>query len=198
MTQGAQDAGGGFGAAAGGNASRGILVIVAAVLVGLVLLKVGMSDSDATADEGQSTVAASGETADDPTGTATTAAGDPSAPVEEVTTTVDLGVARAPGEVAVLVLNGTDGPVTGVAGKGRDKLKTEAYTTRSPKNAKAPSPSAVYYTPGFEPEAIAVAEVLGADPALVVQPLDPATVPIDDTQEADIVVVVGNDGVIVV
>ncbi|MEZ5340820.1 MAG: LytR C-terminal domain-containing protein [Acidimicrobiales bacterium] len=107
-------------------------------------------------------------------------------------------MARPAGEVAVLVLNGTEGPVAGIAGAGANKLKTNNYVTRDPKNATVPSPSAVYYADGFEAEAIAVASVFGADPAVVVQPLDPATVPISDTQSADIVVVVGNDGVIVV
>lgn len=195
MTQGAHDAGGGFGQSASGNAARGALVIVAALLLGFVLLQQGLSGSD---DDDSAVGATTGTTAvsDDGT-TGTTSIDNPDGPAEEVTTST-LGAPRPASEVAVLVLNGTDGPVAGIAGKGSDKLKTNNYITRDAKNASTPSPSAVYYTAGFEAEARVVAEVLGASPDAVVSALDPATVPIDDTQSANIVVVVGNDGVIVV
>lgn len=196
MTQGAHDAGGGFGQSAGGNAARGAMVIVAALLLGFVLLQQGLTGSDgddtaATGTTDNSTVAGSGSTE-------TTSIDNPEVSVPAETTQATLGASRPAGEVAVLVLNGTDGPVSGIAGKGSDKLKTNNYITRDAKNASQPSPSAVYYAEGFEAEARVVAEVMGASADAVVSALDPATVPIGDTQAANIVVVVGNDGVIVV
>ena len=57
----------------------------------------------------------------------------------------------------------------------------------------------VYFTEGFEAEAVDVATVMGvADPGSVVQALDPSAPPIADLQDANIVVQIGNDGVIVV
>ncbi len=195
MTQGAHDAGGGFGQSAGGNAARGAMVIVAALLLGFVLLQQGLtgSNGDDTAAAGttNSTTATEGSP-----GTTSIDNPETSAPVETPAPT--LGASRPAGEVAVLVLNATDGPVAGIAGKGSDKLKTNNYITRDAKNATQPGPSAVYYAEGFEAEARVVAEVLGVSPDAVVSALDPATVPIADTQSANIVVVVGNDGVIVV
>ena len=91
--------------------------------------------------------------------------------------------------------NGTDG-LKGIAGRGTDILKTNNYITRDPKNADVVGPSVILYTEGFEAEAAAVAAVYGVDPSLVVQPFDPANSPIADIQEADIIVRVGNDGVI--
>ena len=194
MTQGAHDAGGGFGQSAGGNVARGAMVIVAALLVGFVLLQQGLSGSggdDTAASTTNSTAATEGSSE-------TTSIDNPEVSVPVETPAPTLGALRPAGEVAVLVLNATDGPVAGIAGKGSDKLKTNNYVTRDAKNATASGPSAVYYAEGFEAEARVVAEVLGASPDAVVSALDPATVPIADTQAANIVVVVGNDGVIVV
>jgi hypothetical protein len=189
MTTGAHDAGGGFGRSAGANAARGVMVIVGAVIVGLLLMNRGLGSDQAEAT-GQTEVEA---VATEPITDA--------APVESTTTTstttapVALGAPRDASEVAVLVTNGTDG-LKGIAGRGTDILKTNNYITRDPKNADVVGPSVILYTEGFEAEAAAVAAVYGVDPSLVVQPFDPANSPIADIQEADIIVRVGNDGVI--
>ena len=190
MTAGAHDAGGGFGRSAGANAARGIMVIVAAVVVGLLLMSRGLSDRGGEADAAASST------------TATTAETEPAVSESSTTTqtvmeetTTPLEPARDPSEVAVLVLNGTDG-LKGVAGRGTEKLKESNYVTRDPKNADVVGPSVILFTDGFEAEAIAVAEVYGVSPDAVVKPFDPATSPIADTQDADIIVRIGNDGVI--
>ncbi len=190
MTTGAHDAGGGFGRSAGANVARGVMVIVGAVIIGLLLMNRGLSDNRAGASA-----------TDEPTeATATTLADDTTVSSQSTTTATTeppttLGAPRDPSEVAVLVVNGTEN-LKGVAGRGTDILKTSNYITREPKNADVNGPSVILYTDGYQAEANAVAAIYGVDPATYVQPFDPASSPIADTQEANIVVRIGNDGVI--
>ncbi|MEZ5377206.1 MAG: LytR C-terminal domain-containing protein [Acidimicrobiales bacterium] len=199
MTAGAHDAGGGFSRSAGTNAARGVLVIIAAVAVGLLLMFRGIGDSsNDTAADATPAADGGGDTSD------AAAAGDTSTTVPtgdtvvESTTTTVSAPPRDPSEVKVLVLNGTDATsrVAGVAGAGTDLLKPSNYITLEPKDADINGPSAVFYTEGYLAEANAVAAVYGVDPATVVQPLDPTASPIADTQGANIVVRIGSDGVI--
>ena len=202
MTTGAHDAGGGFGRSAGANAARGIMVIVAAVIVGVLLMNRGLDDDGAntagaaTGDTGtEATETADGATDDGSTtdGSTIDDAADGTAPDSSTT----LPPPRDPSQVAVLVLNGANG-VPGVAGRGTDVLKTQNYLTKDPKDADVDGPSVVLFQPGFESEAIAVAAAFGVDPALVVQPFDVATSPVADTQGANVIVRIGNDGLITV
>ncbi len=197
MTTGAHDAGGGFGRSAGANAARGIMVIVAAVIVGVLLMNRGLDGDGANPntagaseapDDTSGDTAATGDTTPGQT-TDTVAGGD------TTTTTAALPVPRDPSEVSVLVLNGTDG-IKGVAGRGTDILKIKNYLTKDPKDALVNGPSVVLFQAGYESEAIAVATAFGVDPALVVQPFDAATSPIADIQGANIIVRIGSDGLI--
>lgn len=193
MTTGAHDAGGGFGRSAGANAARGIMVIVAAVIIGVLLMNRGLDGDGAKpntagAADAPDDTAATGDTT--PGQTADTVAGG-----DTTTTTAALPVPRDPSEVSVLVLNGTEG-IKGVAGRGTDVLKIKNYLTKDPKDALVNGPSVVLFQAGYESEAIAVATAFGVDPALVVQPFDVATSPIADTQGANIVVRIGSDGLI--
>jgi hypothetical protein len=192
MTTGAHDAGGGFGRSAGANVARGVMVIVGAVIVGLLLMNRGLSsdssaEADVASDESASADGSTDETNVEEAPPETTT------PVTETPPT--LGAPRDASEVAVLVTNGTDG-LKGIALRGTDILKTNNYITRDPKNADVVGPSVIMFTEGFEAEANAIAEVYGVDPAVVVTAFDAATSPIADTQDADVVVRVGNDGVI--
>lgn len=200
MTAGAHDAGGGFGRSAGANVARGLMVIVGAVIVGLLLMNRGLGDTQAEAEAGGTEVDASADGSGDGAEAATDTESTTTTTTEPDSSTT-LGAPRDPSEVAVLVLNGTAGddgqPLKGVAGRGTDLLKTNNYITKDPKNSPAPGPSAVYFAEGFEAEALAVAEVMGvADAATVVMPIDPTAPPIEDLQGANIVVQIGNDGVI--
>lgn len=208
MTAGAHDAGGGFGRSAGANAARGVGVIVAAVLLGILLMSQGLgesveaasdddttsesTDTDATTD-GDAAATEATETTDD--GVATDAAGDDAAADEAVVEAP--AVARPPAEVTVLVLNGTNG-LQGVAGRGSAVAENAGYLTADPKNADVDGPSVILYTEGYEADAIALAGVYQVDPALTVQAFDPANSPIADTQGANVIIRVGNDGVIAV
>lgn len=164
----------------------------------------GSADADG-ADDGRGTGgdAMAGESTGDPEPTAGDDAatadvgatgGDGSDPTSTTGTEPAGPEVRVPADVKVLVLNGAG--AKGIAGRGSAILADAGYDVLAPKNADFLGPSLVLYTEGLEEEATAVAEVFGADPAAVVGPLDPADKPIQDTRNADIVVVVGQDGLI--
>jgi len=97
-------------------------------------------------------------------------------------------------DTTVLVLNAASGK--GVAAAGAQILKDAGYTVMAPKNANGPSKSKILYTKGNEAAAEAVAAVFDVDPAAVVGPFDPAKSPIASIGDADVIVVIGTDGVI--
>lgn len=195
MTAGSHDSGEGFGRSAGVNAARGIAVIVGAVLLGVFLMVRGVDDNSVAA----AADAVEAETPDESEDSTTPAVADvvttlPPEEAEAVDTT--LGAQRNPAEVLTLALNGTDPIQSGVAGGTRDRLVVAGYAAANPKNADTPGPSVILFVEGFESDARAIADVFGADPALVVKPFDAATSPIADTQSANVIVMAGSDGVI--
>ena len=103
-------------------------------------------------------------------------------------------VARTPAEVKVLVLNGAQ--TQGIAARGTEALKAASYITAAPKNANTQQPSVILYQEGYELDANAVAAVFTAGLEAIVQPIDPAALPIDDTQGANVIVVIGSDNLI--
>ncbi len=113
------------------------------------------------------------------------------------TTTTTASAARPPGEVTVQVLNATDR--SGIAGQGTDLLSLAGYSTIPAGNAVEPQESGIYYSEGYEAEALAVAETLGTGLESLVGPLD-STAPLSDDPAdaglADIVVVLGTDDAI--
>lgn len=208
MTAGAHEAAGGNlgpGGSVGASSARGVIVIVAAVAVGLLLMWRGLGETDSQAvDAGASEETTTsddassddGAVADDATDGAAT--DDGTATDGGTDTTSDstaAPVAHPPAEVKVLVLNGTNG-IKGVAGRGTEVAAGAGFATAEAKNADVDGPSVVLYVEGYEADAIAVAQAFSVDPAAVVQPFDPATSPIADTQGAHVIVRVGNDGLI--
>lgn len=202
MSNGAHDSGGGLGRSASANAFRGIAVIAAAILVGVLLLNRGVSDegiATAAGGDDEETATTTTEPEEEPVDpaeatTETTAATGDDAAQPEITTTTATPEVRPPAEVRVLVLNGSGRQ--GEASRGAATFTEAGYETATPKNAPQPGPSAIYYAEGYAQEASAVATTLGLDPALVVRPLDPAAPPIDDIQGAHLIVMAGNDGLI--
>lgn len=159
--------------------ARGILLIVVAVALGIVLLQATDSPEpfQATADGG----GAGGDRGttpeiDDDTTTTTTP-------------TTQAPVAHDPSEVTVLVANGSG--ISGAAGRVADSLKASNYVTAPSVNANTPAEtSTVYYAPGYEADAAAVAGLLTPTPAIEPMP-DP--LPVDDLSGAQILVVVAAD-----
>jgi hypothetical protein len=167
---------GSFGRSAGGAMARGIVLILVAVLLGVVLL-------NATDAREPHERAASSD--DDDRGTTPTT--EPADTTEPTDTT--LPEARDPAEVTVFVVNGSG--VRGAAARVTETLRASNYVTTEPGNApEVAESSRVYFTPGYEADAAAVASLLTPPPAVEAMP-DPA--PVEDLRGAQIVVVIAAD-----
>jgi hypothetical protein len=150
---------------------RGVALIAMAFVLGVVLLN-RVDNTPAT--ERVSTgarQAPSGRTRD-------------TVPAATTTTTAPL---RAPATVRVLVANGTD--VRGAASRVNQEVLAARYNALAPTDADPARVSAVYFTAGFDREAAALAQLLALPPTAV-QPL-PATPPVRDMRDANVLVVVG-------
>ena len=132
-----------FARSAGGAATRGIILIVVAVLVGVVLIATAVDDTNQITAAGPGTTAPPATAA--PTDTSPTTAGDPSAPATTAATPAttaaaaptDTGAAtptttagavfepRPNSVVSVQVANTTR--VGGAAGRMTDTLKAQGY-----------------------------------------------------------------------
>lgn len=170
---------GSLGRSAGMAAGRGLGLILVALLIGIVLYN--------SADNSPAPKAAS--TGGKKT-TQTTVPGETTLPP------TTLPPVRSPSEVRVVVVNGTS--TSGAAGKVSDPLnKTAGYNTLKPTDATPavkqsnPKTSVVYFTPGFEREAKAVAAFLGL-PATATAAL-PTPPPSTELNDANVVVLVGAD-----
>ncbi|MEM7276174.1 MAG: LytR C-terminal domain-containing protein [Actinomycetota bacterium] len=192
----------------GTDVFRGALVILTALVIGGFIIGRGLDATDTDVDEvdpaaatieGEATGDAELTPADGLETSTTTIAPAPAttattAVVESTEVVPTTPALRPPAEVKVLVLNGAQ--VQGIAGRATEALQAASYLTGEPKNATSQRPSAVYYVEGYEADARAVAEVFGPDLDTLVQPLDPTDVPIDDTQGAHVLVVIGGDDLI--
>jgi hypothetical protein len=156
--------------------ARGIALIVAAVLLGVILLRATDSPEPFANVETDDAVESDN---------GTTVTSDPAATTPSVTT----AAAHDPSEVIVLVANGAGIP--GLASTVADQLKGANYVVAEPGNTKAPADeSAVFFTPGYEADAAAVAALLTPPPK--VAPLaDPA--PVEDMKSAHVLVVAAAD-----
>jgi hypothetical protein len=152
----------------------GAVLVGAAVLIGLLLLWRGFAQEGGVV-----------ETAT-PRGETTTTSAAPVPLGEPTTTTTTAPVGNPPASVPVLVANGTG--KAGVAGTNADRLKGAGYTNVDTANADSTATSVVYFTPGAQPDAIAVGQVLGIT---AIQPLPSSPpVPLDG---ATVLVVIGSD-----
>jgi hypothetical protein len=174
---------GSFARSAGGAGARGLLLLAVALLIGVVLLNA------TDADPPGSTVSARGDSdsGDDGGGDA---GGDGGSAAETTTTAAPTTTlpARAPAEVKVIVANASD--VKGAAGGGRTALANAKYNVLAPTNAAAAATSSIYFIPGYDRDAAAVATALGL-PANLVKAM-PAPLPFD-TKGAHVAVVLGAD-----
>lgn len=169
---------GSFGRSAGGAMARGIALIVAAVLLGVVLLR--------ATDSPEPFANIDTEVDDDDGGEGTTVTTDPTVTTES---TAPAAAAHNPAEVTVLVANGAGIP--GLASTIADQLKGANYVVAEPGNTKAPADeSAVFFTPGYEADAAAIAALLSPPPKVAPLPDPP---PVDDMKSAHVLVVAAAD-----
>ena len=156
---------------ASASAGRGLVLIIAAVVVGAFLLSQGFDDPVAVVDTGPD---------------------EPSAVTDDTSTTDETLAAagRSPAETKVIAANGSG--VNGAAGELTQTLIATGYVTLEPTNSEVPADTTiVYYTDGWDLEATTLAQTLGLDPALSVQPLPPT--PGFDPLDANIAVLLGAD-----
>jgi len=160
-----------------GSVARGVVLVAIAVVIGLLLLR---------DDDSRSTQVAVGT---EGSGEVDGSTPDTSEDDEAVSTTTTTAAPRQPSEVKVLVANGSG--TNGAAGGATDALEALGYVTGTPANAERVPATVVYFTEGYEAEAQALAEAIGA-PATAVTPM-PAVAPVDDLQLANVLVVLGPD-----
>lgn len=205
----------------GTDVFRGALVVLTALVIGGFVISRGLDDGPAEDTATEETAAAEGTALAEPADIDDPALADSSAPTVPATPTTGAEVTtppaatdqvtdpatgatetvapegpavRSPAEVKVLVLNGAQ--TQGIAGRGTEVLKAASYLTGDPKNATTQRPSGILFVEGYQAEALAVAAAFGPGLETLVQPLDPADVPIDDTQDSHVIVVIGADELI--
>jgi hypothetical protein len=166
-----------------GNLYRDAVTMVAAIGVVAVLVYLGLSalagpsNSSSTSTSAVPTLTPTSTSPTESTSTTTTTT--PTTTTAATPTTVAI---RPPDQVRVLVLNSIG--VTGLAGQISSRLSELGYETLSPDNySPLLEQSRVWYLPGFEAEAFALAAEF--PDALIEQNPDLAV-------EADIVVVLGD------
>lgn len=155
-----------------GSVGRGAILVVIAVVIGIFLLRDGSDSVVAGLPVGSD---GSSDTTEPEDGSSTTSSS--SVPV------------RAPGEVKVLVANGTE--VNGAAGTMSEALEALGYVTAPPATVDRVAATIVYYQASYEAEAAALAQAIGAPPTSVA--LLPAVAPVEDMQLANLLVVLGPD-----
>ncbi len=162
------------------NPARGAALVVVAVLVGLFLLRNGLDTSEAVTTNPGEGRSDSSDSTDTDEGT-------------DDTTTTTAPAARPPDQVPTIVLN--DSGVGGAAKKYSDVLAGLTYQLTNPDGANADAEgdaatTIVYFAPGFEKEAAAVATAIGVPDLAPTALATPAPGPIAG---ASVVVVIGID-----
>jgi hypothetical protein len=166
---------GSFNRSAAIHTGRAAVLLVVAFLIGVGLLH--------SADKSTVVIGTTGTTAPKKTTTTTSTA-------ESTSTTA---VPRDPRTVKVLAANGTS--TNGIGDKLRRKLLTANYDALPAVTAtNKVTKTTIYYTPGYESEAQALATALGV-PSTSVQAM-PTRSPVPQVGTANIVVVAGQDLVV--
>lgn len=162
-------------ASSGGTGARAILLVGAAVLLGIILLRA--FDPGGVAFDPSIDVGSGPGTTD-------------RSPTVSVIPPTSARPLRSPADVKVIAANGTS--TSGLAGKTTEFLRQNGYNVLAPTDATRPiENSQVEFKQDFEPEARVVAQLLQL-PASAVRPLE-SDPPVGDTRGADILVLIGND-----
>lgn len=152
-----------------------MLIVAIAVVLGVVVLHHSGPSTAST------TVATTGTTAAPAVAPTTTTAPTPRAAS---------GSARPPNQVLTLVANGTK--TAGAGARISAALQRAGYDVLPATNSNSSAnSSAVYYTAGYDRDAVAVAGVIGLGPSAV-QPA-PTQSPVSNPHNARVIVVIGPD-----
>lgn len=158
----------------GGAGTRGLVLLVIAVALGIGLLQAFDDGGDAF-----NTV-----TADSPTATTIDGATDTSDPTDTVPRAL-----RPPAEVKVLPVNGTR--TQGLGKRTGDALQTNGYNVLAAVDTQGGTileASAVQFAGDYEPEARAIAQLLGLNAGAVQAISAP---PVADTRDSHVLVLIG-------
>ena len=185
-----------FAQSTGNAATKGLVLIAVAVLIGFLLLWQGGvggdSSPEVTATDDVSDDDSGDDSGDDPA--VDDGAGDDTSDTTDTTPVTP--TTRPLGEVKVAVANGVG--VSGLAGQQAQLLTTAGFVTVAVNAAANTELSAVYYVDGYALEAEAVAVELGATGAVLRAATDPDALVADATQVEGfhIFVVLGSDRVL--
>lgn len=176
---------GSFGRSAGTQTLKGAALLILALVIGVVLLRTAPHNSTSVSTlpglSSATTSPSRSSSGGSPTTVPTTAPSTTSPP------------AHAADEVHLLVANGAG--VAGLAGKIRGQLNAAGYNTDKPaiNSPTSVATTGIYYQPGFEADAVAVAQTLGLGPANVSAMPTPPPVAASDLTAVDVLVVAGSD-----
>lgn len=179
------------------NAIKGALLVAIGVLLGVLILGNGLSSpggpSSVTVEQASGADATTTTTAEGGDSTTTTAEGGATSTTLPTTSTSGgpTPSTNPPNEVRVMVANGTDIP--GAASQVQSQLVALGYNALSPANGPPSEQSWSYYEPGYEADARAIANSLGMAQEQVAPMPEPPPL---DTLEADVLVLIGNDGLV--
>lgn len=162
------------------NAARGVVLVVAAGLLGLVLLARG----------GNSSLISTGSSNASGHATTTTA---PVPTIANAPTSVAPPATNKPADVTVAVFNGTGGKDANAAGNNKAKLTALGYNQVTIADTTASPKSAVYYTlAGAQGDALAIASALGLPASVVTSSSNAASLPAG-AQGASVIVIIGQN-----
>ncbi len=169
-----------FNKSAGGALARGVILIAVAVILGVILLQA--TDTPVPLET------AGG---DDPPAVGNTTSTTETDDKEPAVTPTTVETPFDPSTITVLVANGAG--VSGLAGDVTELVAAAEFETTAPTDVgdgEDVEESVVYFTPGFEQAAMAVAAVFDPVPEVAALPDPP---PVDDLAGANVVVVAGPD-----
>lgn len=187
---------------------RGAAVVIVALVVGGLILTRGIQEAnEVTAGDAESVAGVSTQEdeeahGDDGTGNSTTttleATVTSAANVGEETTesseqTASTSTSLDSTDSIVIVLNA--GAASGSAGQLSDGLYASGFQMVTAKNATSSGPSRIFYEESHRATALELGALLGVDESVLL-PLDADDPPGTELQGANIVVIVGTDGVI--
>ena len=176
---------GSFGRSAGSQTLKGAALILIAIVIGIVLLHTAPANTTTITSGNGTPPTTHAPSPSKPHGSTTTAAS---------SATTAAPAPRPPAQVRVAVANGSG--VTGLAARIRAQLNSAGYNTAAPPlNAPVPVPTtSVYYIPGYQADALAVATGQLSLPASTVKPMpSPTPVPSSQLFGVDVLVLAGAD-----
>ena len=192
---------GNFGRSVGGAAGRGAMLVGAAVILGLILLRFAFDGSDTTVQAEVDEISATTVVGTNVDGSTVTL---PSTPAADGTTASTVPATTAPAvddvlhdnnTVTVMTANGSG--TSGEAGRLAEQLSAENYVTDAA-NAEPTATTKIYYRPGYVLDARNIATVLAATADLIqLMPEAPALKAEAATPEragaSQIIIIIGSD-----